>query len=85
MSDLPEDFSPKDAYLLGLLRSIQGLTAAVCRDPNMRSILEDSLKNSLEQYDKNYDAEMIRAYKAPIGATLHVINQVNDHIAKKKS
>ncbi|WP_431145054.1 hypothetical protein [Pseudomonas alvandae] len=85
MSDLPEDFSPKDAYLLGIIRSIQGLTAAVSSDPKMRSILEESLKGSLEKHDKNYDADMIRAYKAPIGATLHVIDQVNAHIASKKS
>lgn len=84
MSELPKDFSPKDAYLIGLIRSIQGLAAAVCLDPKMRSILEDSLQNSLKTFDKQYDEDMIKAYSAPIGATLHVVNQVKDHISKTK-
>ncbi|MDP9528494.1 hypothetical protein [Pseudomonas protegens] len=85
MSELPKNFPPKDAYLLGILRSIQGLAAAVCHDPKMRLILEESLQNSLKSFDNQYDEEMIKAYSAPIGATLHVVDQVKDHISRAKS
>ncbi|QOU08059.1 hypothetical protein IM720_15470 [Pseudomonas fluorescens] len=85
MSDLPVGFSDKDAYTLGLLRTIQSLTAAVCSDSKMRAILQDHLGDSLQKVDKRYTDGMIAAYRGPILNVLDVVKQVNDHIASKKS
>ncbi|WP_144402600.1 hypothetical protein [Pseudomonas mediterranea] len=85
MSDLPAGFSDRDAYTLGLLRTIQSLTAAVCCDSKMRAVLQDRLGESLQKVDSRYTDPMIAAYRGPILNVLDVVKQVNDHIASKKS
>ena len=75
MSETPPGFTRNVAFSLGLIKTIQALTAIVYRDAPERDKLESQLRTYLAS-DTGLTPEMHNFYKSPIEGALLVIDEI---------
>jgi hypothetical protein len=75
MSGTPPGFTRNDAFSLGLIKTIQALTAVVYRDAPERDKLESQLRIYL-QSDTGLPADLHDFYKSPIEGALLIIDEI---------
>lgn len=75
MTETPPGFTRNDAFSLGLIKTIQALTAIVYRDAPERDKLEAQLKTYL-QSETGLTPDLHDFYKSPIEGALLVIEEI---------
>lgn len=76
MSEVPAGLDRQDAMILGLIKSVQALTAVTYHTSIKRDALESQLKIYLDSESTGLQGDLLKSYKAPIEGMLTIINEI---------
>ncbi|SEJ49357.1 hypothetical protein [Pseudomonas sp. NFR16] len=75
MSNSPK-YDHQDAMIVGLVRTVQALTAVLYRTSKERDKLENQLNKYLAPESSSFTPEQFAAYKIPLEAALQIIGEI---------